>query len=281
MFRFSIPAFLGLGVALAALTTFAAEPAVEPTASITNSIGMQLRRIPTGSIPTRVTDEDFLIKPVSTEFEITIEKRFHIGAYEVTQEEYEKVMGKNPSAFSPVGYHAYRVKGMDTKRFPVENVTWAMAREFCTKLSEMPEEKKAGRVYRLPTGDEWEFAARAGSSKNVLFAFGDTFNSEMANFNGKVPYGDTKKGPYVERTTAVGSYKPNAFGLHDMHGNVWEWTSDEFRTKDGKEVAGFKTLRGGSWLNRGRDCAATTRLGLAADEVFNNVGFRVVCEVAK
>jgi formylglycine-generating enzyme required for sulfatase activity len=281
MFRFSIPAFLGLGLALAALSTFAAEPAIEPATTVTNSLRMQLKRIPAGSLTTRVTDEDFIFTPVSTEFGIKVEKAFYLGVYEVTQEEYEKVMGKNPSAFSPVGYHAYRVKGMDTKRFPVENVTWAMAREFCTKLSEMPEEKKAGRAYRLPTGDEWEYAARAGSSKNVLFAFGATLTGEQANFNGTVPYGVTGKTPNLERTTAVGSYKPNAWGLYDMHGNVWEWTADDFRTKEGREVGGYKMLRGGSWLNRGRDCAASTRLGLAADEVFNNVGFRVVCDVVK
>jgi len=270
-----------VGLALSAALLLQAEEPKEKPAEIENSIGMKLRRIPTGSIPTRVTDEDFLIKPVSTEFEITIERRFLLGAYEVTQEEYEKVMGKNPSAFSPAGYHSYRVKGLDTKRFPVENITWAMAREFCAKLSDMPEEKKAGRVYRLPTGDEWEFAARAGSKKNIMYAFGPALTGEQANFNGNVPYGEAKKGPYLERTAAVGSYRPNEFGLYDMHGNVWEWTADDFRTKEGKEIAGFKTLRGGSWLNRGRDCSATTRLGLATEEVFNNIGFRVACDVAK
>ncbi|MBY0228901.1 MAG: formylglycine-generating enzyme family protein [Gemmataceae bacterium] len=253
----------------------------KPAAEITNSIGMKLRRIPAGSVNVRITAEDWLIAPVES-YDIEVKQPIHLGAFEVTQAEYEAVMGKNPSAFAPRGDNRARVKGLDTKRFPAENITWAEANEFCAKLSAMEKEKEAKRTYRLPTSDEWEYCARAGSSVKVLFAFGDSLSSSDANFNGQVPYGEkAAKGKDLKRPTEVGSYKPNAWGLHDMHGNVWEWTSDPYRTKEGKPDGDRKLLRGGSWINRARDCAASTRLVLAADQRYNNIGFRVVCEVGK
>jgi len=280
--RFASP-FLALAAVLAGSLVVASAQEIKavPEPEVYNSIGLKLRRIPAGSATVRVTDEDFIIRPVADSHEIKIEKPFYLGTYEVTQAEYEKVMGTNPSSFSPAGDNRHRIKDLDTKRFPVENITLARAQEFCEKLSALPEEKKMGRVYRLPTGDEWEYCARAGSSENVLFGFGPSLTGEMANFNGEVPHGASLPGPNLKRPAAVGSYKANAWGLHDMHGNVWEWTSDVFRRKDGTEVKGFRMLRSGSWLNRGRDCAASTRLGLEPDEIFNNVGFRVVCEVKK
>ncbi|MGL4549978.1 MAG: formylglycine-generating enzyme family protein [Gemmataceae bacterium] len=276
-----LTAALGLSLAATLLLNAADEPMPKTEVEVTNAVGMKLRRVPAGTITVRITDEDFPDRPAADTAEVKIDKAFYLGSYEVTQEEYEKVVGANPSAFSPAGDNRHRVKGMATKRFPVENVTWYKAKEFCAKLSEMPEEKAAGRAYRLPTGDEWEYAARAGSSKAALYAFGTALTSDQANFNGLVPDGDATKGVNLQRPASVGSYKPNAWGLYDMHGNVWEWTADVYRTKDGKEVDGRKMLRGGSWLNRARDCAASTRLGLEADEVYNNIGFRVVCEVTK
>ena len=119
-------------------------------------------------------------------------------------------MGHNPSYF-----HEGKGGGLD---HPVERVTWEDAFEFCRRLGELPAEKAAGRVYRLPTEAEWEFACRAGQTG--AFAFGPTLSSRDANFNGNYPYGGAERGPYLERTTRVASYLPNAFGLFDMHGNV-------------------------------------------------------------
>ena len=131
-----------------------------------------------------------------------------MGVYEVTQGEYEKVMGVNPSSFKTVS-------GQDTSRFPVEQVSWNDAVEFCQKLS-----AKDGVTYRLPTEAEWEYACRAGAT--TTFHFGGTLNGDKANVDGSNPYGTATKGPFLQRTTTGGSYPKNAFGLFDMHGNVWE-----------------------------------------------------------
>ena len=227
-----------------------AQPKAKPGVEIANSIGMKLRRVPAGSITVRVRDEDFPIRPATDVYEIEIKKPFYAGVHEVTQAEYEKVMGANPSAFSPRGDNRHRVKGLETAAFPAENITWDEAGDFCKKLSAMPKEKEAKRSYRLPTSDEWEYCARAGSSKDVLFAFGDSLSSKQANFNGQAPHGTAAKEIDLKRPAKVGSYKPNAWGLHDMHGNVWEWCSDGFRGKGGKDDPARKMLRGGSWINR-------------------------------
>ena len=99
-----------------------------------------------------------------------ITKPFYLGMYEVTQGEYQRVMGTNPSEFSATGKDKDKVAGQDTKRFPVENVSWDEAVEFCRKLSEMPEEKAAGRTYRLPSEAQWEYACRAGSTARCVSA---------------------------------------------------------------------------------------------------------------
>src|SRR5262249_44712557 len=144
---------------------------------------------------------------------VTISKPFYLGVYEVTQEEYEKVMGANPSAWSPKRHSDIRAAGTDTRRFPVDNVSWGDANVFCRKLSELPEEKRAGRISRLPTAAEWEYACRAGTI--TAFYYGDSLSFKEANFSGQDPYGNAKKGPSPGRPTTVGAYKPNAWGLYD------------------------------------------------------------------
>src|SRR5262249_15622705 len=147
------------------------------------------------------------------------------------------------------------VEGLDTSEFPVESVSWEDAQDFLKKLSARPEERKAGREYRLPSEAQWEYACRGGASSSTAFHVGASLSSAQANFNGNDPYGDANTGPYLERPCAVGCYRPNAFGLYDVHGNVWEWCEDWFdedyyaksppKNPSGPDDGSFRVLRGG------------------------------------
>ena len=214
-----------------------------------------------------------------------ISQPFYMGVYEVTQGEYESVMGTNPSWFSKTGFGSSTVNGMNTSKFPVERVSWDDAAEFCQKLS-----AKDGVTYRLPTEAEWEYAARAGTT--TPFHFGSTLNGDKANVNGNYPYGTTTKGAYLKRTTTVGSYPKNAFGLFDMHGNVWEWCEDVYdeslygkrsgTTTDPKVTSGseYRVLRGGSWYFNSWNSRSAVRFGFTPDDRVDDFGFRVVISSA-
>ncbi|MFL2929195.1 MAG: formylglycine-generating enzyme family protein [Opitutales bacterium] len=159
------------------------------------------------------------VKPLEIHHQVTLTKGFYLGKYEVTQAQWERVMGNNPSRF----------KRADR---PVENVSWDDAVEFCKKLTEM--EKEAGRVpqgmsYQLPTEAQWEYACRAGTS--TIYSWGDSISSSNANYDGN-----------VDETTPVGKYPANPWGIHDMHGNVWEWCADR---RGNPEL--YRVIRGGSW----------------------------------
>ncbi len=199
--------------------------------------------------------------------------------YEVTQGEYERVMGTNPSCFSANGGGSE--KSMDTSRFPVEQVAWEDAVEYCNRLSALPAERAAGRVYRLSTEAEWEYACRAGTT--TPFYFGSQLNGQQANFDGNLPYGITTSGPYLARTTPVGSYAANDYGLFDMHRNVWEWCSDWYEDYPalaqvdplGAATASFCVIRGGGWDGIARNCRSAHRGRDAPDYRRLYLGFRV------
>jgi formylglycine-generating enzyme required for sulfatase activity len=187
--------------------------------------------------------------------QVTLEP-FYMGKYPVTQAQYEAVMGKNPSRF----------KG---KNRPVEYVYWDDAVAFCKRLSEM-----TGRTYRLPSEAQWEYAARAGTT--TPFYFGETITSELANYNYN-----------IKETTDVGSFPPNAFGLYDMHGNVWEWCADTWhKNYEGAPTDGSvwekepsrnnRVLRGGSWSLVAGLCRTASRDWLGPGVRDDGVGFRVV-----
>jgi formylglycine-generating enzyme required for sulfatase activity len=184
--------------------------------------------------------------------------------------------------------------GLDTSRLPVERVPYPQAVEFCRRLSRRKEEKKAGRVYRLPTEAEWEYACRAWGSPSVPFHFGRTLDGTQANFRCSEPYppGDaTLADEPLGHPCAVGSYAPNAFGLYDMHGNVDEWVSDlyepdYYRASPEDDPAGPETgyrhvVRGGSWGGQGEDCRAAVRIGYEDDHESDRVGLRVAMTVGK
>jgi formylglycine-generating enzyme required for sulfatase activity len=176
----------------------------------------------------------------------------------------------------------------DAERFlgherPVVNVSWAEAMEFCRRLS-----LRTGKHYTLPSEAQWEYACRAGTT--TPFHFGETISPELANFNGNYTYREGQKGVYREQTTNAGSFPANAWGLHDMHGNVWEWCADHWHGNYNKAPAGDRPwinkkagddsnrrLRGGSWsLNPGY-CRSASRGNDHPDNQHNDVGFRVCC----
>jgi formylglycine-generating enzyme len=159
------------------------------------------------------------------------------------------------------------------------------AKKFCAKLSEMAGEKQKKRLYRLPTEAEWEYACRGGAASKTPFHFGNSLSSGLANFNGNFPFGGAEKGIFQERTCKVGSYKPNGFGLYDMHGNVSELCSDWYgkdfygkspkRDPQGTFVVSFRVFRGGGWSSLGRYCRSTFRGHEAPTSRHYSLGFRV------
>lgn len=254
-----------------------------------NSIGMKLVRVPAGKFMMGSPVDEAERRDDEMPHEVEITKPFWLGVFEVTQEEFETVMGSNPSHFAPRGGGNYKVREFDTRRFPVENVSWDEAQAFCRKLSEREAEKKAGRSYLLPSEAQWEYACRAGAEKYSVFSFANILSSDRANFDGTQPYPeDRPQGPSLKRTTFVGSYKPNAFGLFDMHGNVSEWVTDgygEYYEKPAKDPVAptnaTKIARGGNWYAPGQACRSAARWKRIPGETFlrHGIGFRVVCVV--
>jgi formylglycine-generating enzyme required for sulfatase activity len=165
----------------------------------------------------------------------------------------------------------------------VENVSYGEAVLFCNNLTALAAEKRNGRTYRLPTEAEWEYACRGGRASQV-FHFGDSLSSKQANFRGTIPYGGAAKGDYLARTTWVGSYTKNPFGLYDMHGNVLEWCADWYakdygpnRSRDPVGPAGGsdRVFRGGCWGTFGQHCRSARRVWSTPAFRFNILGFRV------
>jgi formylglycine-generating enzyme required for sulfatase activity len=252
--------------------------------TLTNSVGMKFAPIPAGKFTMGSPDTERDRGRDEEQHEVAITKPFYLGVHEVTQGEYEKVLGKNPSFFSAVGPGKQRVANKNPSDHPVEMVTWNDATAFCGKLSELPAEKAAKRAYRLPTEAEWEYACRAGTKTPLHF--GEGMDSTFANFNGLSPYNSNDGGPFFRSTVRVAEYKANDWGIFDMHANVQEWCSDWYAADYYKKspmadpqgpLEGTKrVLRGGGWPNAGKSCRSAFRNKLGPDQANYSAGFRVV-----
>jgi formylglycine-generating enzyme required for sulfatase activity len=213
--------------------------------------------------------------------EVTIEP-FFMGKYQVTQEQW-RFVAKLPQVNRELEQDPSNFKG-DNR--PVEQVSWYDAVEFCDRLS-----RHTKRQYRLPSEAEWEYACRAGTK--TPFHFGETITTDLANYDGNYTYASEPTGKFLQQTTDVGSFPPNAFGLYDMHGNVWEWCLDDWHdnykdaptdgsawfSSDDKlsDKSGRAVLRGGSWLSDAGGCRSARRDRCSRVYRSNLCGFRVVC----
>jgi formylglycine-generating enzyme required for sulfatase activity len=196
-------------------------------------------------------------KPVH---EVTISQPFYLSKYEVTQGQWEKIMGNNPSRFT----------GEPTR--PVEQVSWEDVQQFIKKLNK--QEKEKGVTYRLPTEAEWEYAARAGAT--TAYSFGD----DPAQLDAYAWCRNNSEGT----THSVGQKQQNRRGLYDMHGNVWEWVQDWYGTypavavtdPQGPDTDSYRVIRGGGWYGAAGDCRSANRYYAGPGDRDDYLGFRLL-----
>ncbi|MBL8890260.1 MAG: SUMF1/EgtB/PvdO family nonheme iron enzyme, partial [Planctomycetaceae bacterium] len=238
----------------------------------TNSIGMKFRLIPPGEFMMGAGPGEYgASDDERPQHRVQLTKPFYLGIYPVTQAEYQKLLGTNPSRFTRAG------------SLPVEQVSWDDAQEFLTALNR----KESGKTYRLPTEAQWEYACRAGTT--TPFSLGKELNSRQANCDGNNPYGTNIK----EKTTPVGEYGANPFGIFDQHGNVWEWCQDWYGSDyyqqfanqiavdpTGPASGSSRCLRGGSWNYVTDSCRSGCRYYDGPSYRRYDVGFRVLLELS-
>ena len=237
------------------------KPLQDFTEDLGNGIALEMVAIPGGDLLMGSPEnEEGRYENEGPQHRVTVSP-FWMGKYPVTQAQYLTVMGQNPSFFK------------DSDQLPVEQVSWHDAQAFCDRLSQLTE-----RTYRLPSEAEWEYACRAGTT--TAYHFGQELTSHTANFGGR-----------FKKTTEVGKFPSNAFGLYDMHGNAWEWCADIWHENYlGAPPGGTpwikggdssrRVLRGGSWDDDPWDCRSALRSRGQPDVRVINVGFRVVCSSA-
>ncbi len=234
----------------------------------TNSVGMRFAWISPGEFMMGSPNKEKGRGDDEHHRKVTLTKGFYLGIHPVTQEQWQAIMGANPSHF----------KG--EKNLPVEQVSWGDCQAFCKKLG--GQDKKP---YRLPTEAEWEYACRAGTT--TPYHYGETLAVEQANYNGNFVYGTGKPGVYREKTTPVGSFQANAWGLFDMHGNVWQWCHDWHGGYAGKHLTDpqgpkngkDRVLRGGAWGSHPIFCRSANRNFIAPDNRSEYYGCRVCFSV--
>ena len=222
-------------------------------------------------------------RPDEDQVDVTLTRGFWMAKYETTQGQWARIAGALPGALT-----AELPAGDD---LPVGNVNFAEAEDFCLKLTERGRQSGAlpkDWEFRLPTEAQWEYACRAGTK--TATAFGEALSSTQANFEGK-PYNGARPGPSLGRAARVGQYPANAWGLHDMHGNTFEWCRDWYHARlpggvdpDLREVRGVpnrdgtysRVRRGGAWDDDGWACRSAFRLRFEPERRYDHIGFRVV-----
>jgi formylglycine-generating enzyme required for sulfatase activity len=214
-------------------------------------------------------------RPGEDQVEVTLTKGFWMAKYEATQGQWKRVVGKLPGEFT--------AELPEEDDNPVGNVNFAEAEAFCRRLTELGRqsgELALGWEFRLPTEAQWEYACRAGTT--TATAFGNKLSSRQANFKGR-PYNGAEPGPSLGRAAKVGSYPANAWGLHDMHGNTFEWCRDWYhpRLPGGTDPdlhdarASSRVRRGGAWTDDGWPCRSAFRLRFEPERRYDHIGFRV------
>jgi len=251
-----------------------------------NGILLKMVQIPAGTFVMGSPDEEAeRSEPEGPQHEVTLGE-FFMGMYAVTQAQWRAVAAL-PRVNWALDPDPSRFKGENR---PVEQVSWYDAIEFCARLS-----VRTGREYGLPTEAEWEYACRAGTT--TPFHFGETITTDLANYNGTYTYNGGPKGINRRKTTDVGSFPANAFGLYDMHGNVWEWCADHWHSRYADKPKRLKAngnlpwlsedknadrlLRGGSWFDHPWGCRSAYRVSNRPVTRNSNLGFRVVCRAAR
>jgi formylglycine-generating enzyme required for sulfatase activity len=248
---------LGLVAAVVCQAPAPSQPK-DPPKSFTNSIGMKFAWVAPGSFLMGSPKGEQARDEHEVRHKVTLTRGFYLGAYPVTREQWQAVMGTTPG------------RPRRRKNLPVETVSWDDCQAFVQKLRQTE-----GRPYRLPTEAEWEYACRAGTT--TPYAFGQTLSPQQANF------GKFRKGASPLATTPVGRYPANAWGLYDMHGNVWEWCQDwlgEYPRGPvvdprGNEGGVERVLRGGSWNDIAANCRSARRHSFRPGGRDHTVGFRV------
>ncbi|MEA5528491.1 SUMF1/EgtB/PvdO family nonheme iron enzyme [Dolichospermum sp. UHCC 0684] len=244
-----------------------------------NGVNLEMVAIPGGTfIMGSPENEEGYSSYQSPQHQVTVPP-FFMGKYPVTQKQWKAVAALEKVKIN-LQSDPSRFKG---DNLPVECVSWNDAQEFCARLSRM-----GNKTYRLPSEAEWEYACRGGTT--TPFYCGETISTDLANYAGYCTYGQGQKGQYREKTTEVGIFPANPFGLYDMCGNVWEWCKDGWHDHyinaptDGSAWTSLssqhKLLRGGSWYDSPAYCRSAYRYGSNLDNDYVNIGFRVVCSGA-
>jgi len=256
--------------------------------TFTNSIGMKFVQIPAGTFMMGSPENETGRDNDEKQHRVTLTKSFYMQTTEVTQGQWKAVMGtmtktkvipgclfpthiqvetpNNPSHFSNCGDHC-----------PVEQVSWNDCQEFIRKLNQ----REGNGTYRLPTEAEWEYACRAGTT--TPFNTGNCLSANEANYDGNYPYMGCSRGQYRKKTVSVGSFSPNAWGLYDMHGNVWEWCQDwkgdypggSVTDPEGPSSGTYRVIRGGGWSHNAGNCRSADRNISTPDYRSRFNGFRV------